>query len=93
MSTELERFRDHCREMAAGGHSDECKQAHEQARQRWGHFMLFREWPEKWGERPSRSPQPCPGGCVSEVDQALFARLAAEVDDYLTSDEDEGLFA
>lgn len=38
-------------------------------------------------------PNPkCPG-CVSDADRALFARLAAEVDAYLTTDEPEGLFA
>lgn len=38
-------------------------------------------------------PNPkCPG-CNSEADRALFARLAAEVDEYLTDDEPEGLFA
>ena len=58
---------------------------------RWGHFFLFREWPEKWGPRAAGPPDPCAGDCVPPRDKALFTRLADEVDAYLTH-EDEPLW-
>lgn len=91
---ELERFRDHCREMATTDHSPACVVAHEKARSRWNYFCLFREWRDEWGEKPSGPPKnACVGECISDKDRALFGRLAAEVDDYLSTDEPEGLFA
>lgn len=63
--SELERFRDHCREMAAtGAHLPDCKSL----------------------RTPAYTPPTC-DGCVPENDRALFARLAAEVDEYLTPDD------
>ena len=90
--SELETFRDHCRKMADAGHSPDCAFATGKALDRWGHFHLFREWPEKWGARPSGPPKPCPGDCVSDADRALFTRLADEIDAYLTPDADEPLW-
>lgn len=37
-------------------------------------------------------PDPSCPGCVSDADRALWARLAAEVADYLAPDEAPGLF-
>lgn len=69
--SDLTKFRDHCRVMAAAVHSPECK-----------------------GERPgifypiTVRPDPECGGCVTDADRALFALLAAEVDDYLAPQPD-----
>ena len=90
MST-LTTFRDHCRAMADGGHSPDCLVMTEKARSNWGYFRMFREWPEVWGEQPTGPPTLCGGGCVNSADRELFARLADEVDAYLT-DEDEPLW-
>jgi hypothetical protein len=69
MSSELERFRDHARTMAApNAHRDDC---HTEQRIR--------------GTVRTRTIHPNPGctGCIPAADRALFAQLAAEVDAHL----------
>ena len=71
MASDLERFRDHCREMATAVHKPTCH----------GHR------PSTWGWAREIHPDPkCPG-CVTDADRALWARLAAEIDAYLTTDD------
>lgn len=41
----------------------------------------------RWSDRVVR-PDPMCGGCVSDDERALWARLAAEVDEYLTDDQE-----
>lgn len=86
--SDLTKFRDYSRVMAQGGHSDECVIGSAEAKRRWGYFRMFREWEPKWGPRPDGPPRPCEGDCVSAGDRALFARLAAEVDEYLAPQPD-----
>jgi hypothetical protein len=69
--SELERFRDHAAEMAAAEHKPECR----------GHL------PSRWGWAREIHPDPSCAGCITEADRALWARLAAEIDDYLTDDD------
>lgn len=69
MSTDLERFRDHARTMAApGAHRDDCH-----------HVQPIR------GTLRTRTVRPDPActGCIPAADRALFARLADEVDHHL----------
>lgn len=86
-SRQLETFREHCIAMACGAHSPECVEKQARLKSRWGHFCLFREWPEHWGERPTGPPAACPGDCVPKADRDLFHRMASEIDGYLTSDD------
>jgi hypothetical protein len=87
--SDLERFRDHCRTMAAeDAHTPECVAATNEAGRRWDYLRMFREWRLSWGERPDGPPMPCPGGCISDADRLLFSRLADEVDAYLAHDDE-----
>lgn len=44
----------------------------------------------RWGSAATVYPDPACPGCVTDADRALWARLADEVDAYLTP-EDEGV--
>lgn len=76
--SDLTTFRDHCRTMATAEHKPGCQEGQADAVRKW---TMAQKWGPGWGE-PDEQPTPCPG-CNSEADRALFARLAAEVDDYL----------
>lgn len=76
----LTSFRDHCRAMSEAEHTPEC----EDLLKRWSD----RKATSRWFAVPDPGPRPECSGCVSAADQALFARLAAEVDDYLTPQPD-----
>jgi hypothetical protein len=39
-----------------------------------------------WGLKHVRPDPACPG-CLTDADRALWARLAAEIDDYLAADD------
>ena len=71
--SDLQAFRDHCRRMATATHKPECRI--------WVTIPPRRAWGWPGGEWVI--PAPDCGGCVSDADRALFASLAAEVDDYL----------
>ena len=86
--SDLTKFRDHAAAMANGGHTPACVIAQAEAERRWRYFRMFREWLEKWGERPGGPPKPCTGDCLTAADRALFALLAAEVDEYLAPQPD-----
>lgn len=73
--SDLTRFREHCREMATAEHTAECVERLAD----WKHRALMR----RYLDIPDPGPMPCCDGCVTDADRALFARLAAEVDDYL----------
>lgn len=77
--SELTGFRNHCREMATAVHRLECRLWVE----RPGIFQPFGRWV---------IPSPECAGCLSESDRALFALLAAEVDDYLDHPAETDLF-
>lgn len=81
--SDLTKFRDHAAVMAAGGHTPACEAAEAEAARRWGYFRMFREWLDDWGPKPSGPPEPCEGACSSAADRALWALLAAEVNEYL----------
>jgi hypothetical protein len=74
--TELESFRAHCRALAVADHKPECKA---KGADRWG-------W-EHWTH-----PDPDCAGCDPQSDRELFARLADEVDSYLSTDDPDALF-
>lgn len=89
--------RDHARRMATAEHTDDCVRAYRAACRRAG---------PKWevdldsaGDPVSMTwlgtvprPDPCPG-CVTEVDRALWARLADELDAYLADDDEPDLLS
>lgn len=88
----LERFRDYCRVMAATeAHLPDCESLRpaERARPIW-HVVSGEDGiPSQmvWGGVvPAYTPPTC-DGCVPENDRALFARMAAEIDEYLTTDD------
>lgn len=70
--SDLSNFRDHCAAMAVAEHKPECR--------------LWVQRPGRWADWEHPSPE-C-GGCVTDSDRALFALLAAEVDDYLAPQPD-----
>lgn len=77
MSTELERFRDHCRAMSLlNAHLDVCHATSTSVR----------------GVVVTNRPDPACRGCVPDPDRRLFARLAGEIDQYLDGPELPGLF-
>lgn len=100
--SELERFRDHCREMA-NWQPPKTKErtlvAHmcRDLRERYPHGG------DEFGPHHGLCagtecacechPRPEPVKGPTDEERALWARLADEVDAYLTTDEDEGLFA
>lgn len=73
--SDLTTFRDHCRQMADAIHKPECRLWVE----RPGIFHPSGDW---------KYPSPECVGCISDADRALFALLAAEVDDYLAPQPD-----
>lgn len=73
--SELERFRDHCREMAEAEHKPECRV-----------FVEVKPWP-RWAPAHWQHPDPDCLGCNLSDDRDLFRRLADEVDAYLTDDD------
>lgn len=85
--SELTRFRDHCAAMSAAEHKPECEwpsrgavEAHNRQAAMFEH--LFGE-PDGTRGRATHCL-----GCVTASDRALFALLAAEVDDYLAPQPD-----
>lgn len=95
MATDLELHRDHCRKMATAQHKPECCRCgkpyccgclrHPPAHPGWSWAV------EAWAMHAvtcpgSPSAPPCPG-CVSDAERVLWARLADEVDAYLTTDD------
>ena len=69
--SDLTGFAEHCRTMATAEHKPECHTT-EHVKDMWGGFYK------------AIHPNPDCGGCNSAEDRTLFARLAAEVDDYLS---------
>lgn len=70
--SDLGKFRDHCAAMSTADHKPECRG----------------QMPIRWGWAREIHPDPnCPG-CVSDGDRALFAQMAAEVDEYRTPQVD-----
>lgn len=43
--------------------------------------------PSTWGWAREIHPDPACPGCVTDADRALWARLATEIDAYLTTDD------
>lgn len=75
--SDLTRFRDHCRTMAADGtHLPGCESLKRPISQWEAHFVGVEPW----------QPPQC-DGCVPAADRALFVRLADEADAYLERDE------
>lgn len=104
--SDLERFRDHCREMATIQHAEDCYGA-----QRVTKVLLRNGRASDLDHDLSCADETahdahewigdhgfdwfCPGvcgGCVSDADRALWIRLADEIDGYLATD-DEPLWA
>jgi len=92
MSTQLERFRDHCHRMADADHKPDCPSL--TAREPyWPPGGWVATHPDKgemaglsWiGPKPAWTPPSC-DGCLSDGDRDLFRRLAAEADIYLQGD-------
>lgn len=84
----LTTFREHCRAMSTAEHRPECA---------WLLWKPGGAWvPQYEGEdeHPASlrwiAPPPRPecNGCLTEADRALFAQMAAEVDDYLAPQPD-----
>jgi hypothetical protein len=78
--SDLTTFRDHCRAMSAADHKPECPWTDARA---VAAENLRRARFARMVDEPPRPPIPECSGCVTDVERALFARLAAEVDDYL----------
>lgn len=72
--SDLTRFRDHCAAMATSDHRQDCIDR----QTAWRDRMQLRRW---W-DIPDPGPEPVCDGCMTPTDRELFARLAAEVDDY-----------
>jgi len=98
VSTDLERFRDHCRRMVSRHHKPECPSL--TAREPYwppGGWIPIDGDPMKglqWiGPKPKWEPPTC-DGCLADDDRDRFRRLADEIDTYLAGadDEQEGLF-
>lgn len=89
MSTKLDLFRDHCRKMAESEHKPDCPMLN-WTEPFWTPFMPI--WDDDgtcrsmgWvGPKPTTGAfaRPVCDGCNDEDDRNLFARLAAEVEDY-----------
>jgi hypothetical protein len=77
--SDLEQFRDHCRKMAVAVHTPECEA-------RLAAWKTQRRTRFYW-DVPDPGPRPECDGCLSSSDKELFARLADEVDAYLTHDD------
>jgi hypothetical protein len=73
--SDLTAFRDHAAEMAAAVHKPDCR--------------AWVQRPNMWGWQDGRwvTPDPKCAGCVTDADRATWARLAAEIDAYLTTDD------
>lgn len=69
--SDLTAFRDHAAEMATAVHKPDC----------------YAETTDSWGWTKRVRPDPACPGCVTDDDRALWARLAAEIDAYLTTDD------
>lgn len=80
--SDLTAFRDHCAAMATAEHKPECKWPNLAAVEAKNRLQakFERLFDEPKGTRPRVIH--CPG-CNPQADRELFARLAAEVDDYL----------
>jgi len=74
--SDLSAFRDHARTMSTAEHKGTCQGRREHHNFPDGRLVY---------------PDPACPGCVSDADRALWARLADEVDAYLSHDEDEVL--
>lgn len=86
--SDLTHFRDHCRTMATAEHKPECPSLTAKPPPRT--YPLYDDEGNICAlginlEAVSWRPPAC-DGCNPDIDRTLFARLAAEVDDYLTDD-------
>lgn len=85
--SDLTRFADHCREMATAEHKPACPSL-SRPRPIW-----VPDWIDDQGVHHGEHlsgylvPPPCEG-CVTDAERALWTRLAAEVEDYLTERSD-----
>lgn len=84
MATRLDAFREHCRRMATAEHKPECPSLPANIPYWPAWHSIFDEAGNVtalgWNGPPP--PPPTCDGCNSDADRALFARLAAEVDEY-----------
>lgn len=87
--SDLTRFRDHCRKMAAAEHKPECESL---AEPRWVNWDPADEIPhgaQLWRDMGLiRLPVSACPGCLTDAERALFASMAGEVDDYLAPQVD-----
>lgn len=102
--SDLEQFRDHARRMANAEHRDDCMRIHRIVKvDRWlSDHGLDRtlSCPDTTGHEPHTWEGvgldfDCPGlcgGCMTDREAKLWRDLADEVDDYLTTDDDAGLW-
>lgn len=72
--SDLTRFRDHCAAMSTSEHRSDCVER----LKRWRADVAIHA---RWVTRDP-GPEPVCAGCMNAADRDLFARLAAEVDDY-----------
>jgi hypothetical protein len=83
----LSDFRDHCRRMATAEHKPECPSLGPKSRPVWE--SVYEDdsgMPCALRLAGFTEPPPRCSGCNSPEDQAMFARLADEVDDYRSGD-------
>lgn len=79
--SDLTVFRDHCKRMQAAEHTPACATR----LLTW----IDRDTARRWFDIPDPGPRPeCDGACITAEDRELWARLAAEVDDYLAPQPD-----
>lgn len=81
----LGQFADHCRAMSTATHKPECKGSKPTPPQR---SAVITEDGYFGGYRWTTEQPPTCAGCVTDADRALFALLAAEVDEYLAPQVD-----
>lgn len=88
--SDLTRFRDHCRVMAASEHKPECPSLPKNQ----PHWSMWHGIYDASGEIEALGwngpppPPPTCDGCLTDAERDLFASMAAEVDDYLAPQPD-----
>lgn len=86
--TDLERFRDHARQMSTAEHKPECPWSRPkecEPKPIWRGGITSLQW------LGMTEPPPLCAGCVTDADRLLWARLAAEADAYLDREPEETL--
>jgi hypothetical protein len=83
--SDLRSFGAYCAAMATADHKPDCDGARPTPPQRVPIIDTEGRW-AGWRQNPARPPT-CPG-CVSDLDRARWALLAAEVHDYLSPQPD-----